>query len=280
MHKKKTILSVVLGLICAIALVGFAARSASATEEVPCVPADAWTEVIDHPAVTHVEHHEAGYHTEYHFAKFTHTKTGTKHGNNINYGPYGPWTKWSPETHTSWELTNTPIGSPEYHGDGHNGNSYWYREWQAQWDGQTKEVQNFGGDYDTTVVDHEAWTETIEHPAVVCEEPPTETPTPTVPPVIDEPTPTVPPVTEPPVTDTPTPTPPTEEPPVVNPPKDNPPKEPRTPKPPKTVGPPPQLTQCIGGTWVISQGDKILSSSGTCDQDSVPAPTEAREEGF
>lgn len=80
------------------------------------------------------------YKTEYHFAKFTHTKTKARNG---QWSAYGPWTKWSPETHTSWEDSTTPLGSPAFHGQGTYANgTQWYREWQAMFDGQTRQVSN------------------------------------------------------------------------------------------------------------------------------------------
>jgi hypothetical protein len=60
------------------------------------------------------------------------------------WGPwseYGPWTQWLPVTHESWENSNTPLGVPQFHGSGQDGNVQWHREWQAQFDGQTRQFQ-------------------------------------------------------------------------------------------------------------------------------------------
>lgn len=135
----------------------------------------------------------------------------------------------------------------------------------------------------------EAVSVTVQHPGKECppptEEPtPKETPTPTVPPVTETPTvppvtetPTVPPTTEtpvptPPVTETPVPpVPPTTETPVPTPPKNNPPKD----------NPPPWLIECVDGVWVTTQGEKVISRSGTCDDDnSPPAPVQFTETGM
>ena len=90
------------------------------------------------------------YKTEYHFAKFTHTKEKPRYG---SWGAYGPWTKWSPETHTSWETSNAPLGTPQQHGSGtYSNGTQWYREWQAQWDGQTRQVQT------GTTYEYKDWT--------------------------------------------------------------------------------------------------------------------------
>ena len=42
-----------------------------------------------------------------------------------------------PESHTSYELSTTPR-SPEFHNQGRDGNTEWYRQWQAQYDGQSR----------------------------------------------------------------------------------------------------------------------------------------------
>lgn len=61
------------------------------------------------------------------------------------WGPwsdFGPWTQWTPVTHESWEDSDTPLGVPQFHGSGQDGNTQWYREWQARFDGQTRQVEN------------------------------------------------------------------------------------------------------------------------------------------
>lgn len=54
------------------------------------------------------------------------------------WSDYGPWTLWQPVQHTSWQDSNAPIGSPEFHGQG----SDWYREWQQRPTGETRQVPN------------------------------------------------------------------------------------------------------------------------------------------
>ena len=86
------------------------------------------------------------YKTQYHFAKFTQTREGKKVNGEIVWGPYGEWTKWSPETHTSWEDSNNPLGSPALHASWTEGNGqnkvYYERVWQARSDGQTRQVKD------------------------------------------------------------------------------------------------------------------------------------------
>lgn len=170
------------------------------------------TEVVHHPAETKVVEHEAETHTEYHFAKFTRERTREKESRGWGeWSGYGEWSKYSPETHTSWELGTNPIGSPQFHSSGNHGkNVQWERQWQAMYDGQTRvivdkeawtETVTVKEAWDETVVikeawdekiidvpgkpavgeptltvpnpDYEeAWTETVEHPAVTCPAPP------------------------------------------------------------------------------------------------------------
>lgn len=183
-----------------VAFVGTSA--ANATTEV-CVPSEAWTETVivtpEVPAVPEIlevshtvehpaeyVHHEAVTHTEYHFAKFTRERTKEWSWGGSDWGPWGSWSKYSPETHTSWELGNSPIGSPQFHSSGtrYGGTVQWERQWQAQWDGQTRVIEDKAA-WDEKVKD--AWTEkvidqayvpgtpaipavtkTVEHPAVEC----------------------------------------------------------------------------------------------------------------
>lgn len=92
--------------------------------------------------------------TRYWFAKYTHTKTKPRGG---SWSAYGPWTKWEPETHTSWEWSTTPLGQPAYHGSGtYSNGTEWYREWQAQYTGRSEQVvvgshEEFSGERTTTL---------------------------------------------------------------------------------------------------------------------------------
>lgn len=70
---------------------------------------------------------------------FFHREHGTPAG---EWSDYGPWTPWEPMTHESWQDSPDPLGSPAYHGSGtYPDGTEWYREWQAQWDGQTRQVE-------------------------------------------------------------------------------------------------------------------------------------------
>jgi len=124
------------------------------------VPATPGTPEV--PEQSHIVHHDAEYvhhdavtHTEYHFAKFTETRSGKKVHGDVQYGDWSAWTEWSPETHTSWQLTTDPLGQPEFHASWTEGYGkdkvYYERYWQARFDGQTK-----------TVTDKDAWDEKVK----------------------------------------------------------------------------------------------------------------------
>lgn len=121
------------------------------------------TKLVEHPAETKIVRHEAEVHTEYHFAKYTQERTRTKvYGKWSEWSAWGEWTKWSPETHTSWELGQTPLGTPQFHSSGSrdSNQTQWERQWQAQWDGQTRQVEDKAA-WDETVIVKPAWTETV-----------------------------------------------------------------------------------------------------------------------
>lgn len=173
---KKIIVGIV-ALVVAIAMgvIVFGGGSANAASDV-CVPSDAWTETVEHPAVYETVHHEAVTHVEYHFRKYTRTKVS--HDGGKTWSDFSAWTAWVPETHTSWELSTEPLGAPAFHGKDLDGLDQWYREWQAQFDGLTRTVEDKAA-WDEEILVSEAWTETIEHPEVVCNETP-EKPAPLV----------------------------------------------------------------------------------------------------
>lgn len=60
----------------------------------------------------------------------------------ISWGEWGAWTPWEPETHTSWELSDAPLGQPAAHSSGSSHGLQWERQWQAQFDGQTRQAES------------------------------------------------------------------------------------------------------------------------------------------
>lgn len=141
------------------------------------------------------------------------------------WSAYGDWTKYSPETHTSWELSTTPLGSPQFHSSGTRDGVKWERQWQAQYDGQTRTITDKEAydetvpdqaAYDETIIDVEASpaipaipavpgvpavTETVNHDATY-KDVEVECPVVVVPPIVEPPV-VEPPVVDPPITDTP-----------------------------------------------------------------------------
>lgn len=255
-------------VIVGIVFVGLPGASA-ASDEQPCVPAAAWTETIEHPAITHEV-----------------TVPGTP----------DLWWNWSPnkqqepfegppdfpvDARGTWQGPHEN-GGPEQGtygtfntSNGENGRASWFHREKG-----TPETT-------ITVVDKEAWTETIEHPAVVCETtPPTPTQTPEVTPsVTPEPTPTEPegPLVicgieipqavpgQPVPRDILCPIPGDEDEPRK--------KDRNNPESPKA---PVQLTECVDGVFVTTRDGKIISKAGSCDDVTTQAsiPTIAREEGL
>lgn len=156
-------------LILVLAVVGaalFATDAASANEDA-CVPSEAWTETIEHPAVTH-EEQVFDYWQRYSW-------TGGPH--DPDTPPAFPGPDWQPNV--QGDPHGIGVEGAYYRSNGNSGKGDWF---------YLEAVEKT-----VVIVDEEAWTEIIEHPAVVCPEPPTEEPT-------DEPTTP----TEEPTTGTPT----------------------------------------------------------------------------
>lgn len=119
-----------------------------------CVPSDAWTETINHPAVTHVVHHDAVPAVPEKWYNFAPTDPG----------PFDGPPDWPTDARGVWEARpGHAIGGPnDQFGTFQqgNGNGSWFHR-EPGVDGQPA--------YDEIVVDTPAWVETIEHPAVTCE---------------------------------------------------------------------------------------------------------------
>lgn len=60
------------------------------------------------------------------------------------WGPwsaFGPWTPWVPQSHVSWQDNTDPLGSPAFHGQWTEGNTQYYRQWQARYTGNTRQTE-------------------------------------------------------------------------------------------------------------------------------------------
>lgn len=248
MHSIRARRLIVVGTIIALAIVGLTLImgdiKASASEE-PCVPQDAWTETIEHPAVTHEEQVFA-YWQRYSW-------TGGPHREDDP--PAFPSDDWQPNV--QGDPHGIGVEGAYFRSHGNSGNGDWF---------YLESVETT-----VVVVDQEAWVETIEHPAVICPELPTSEPTtPTQEPTTG--TPTSEPTTgveTPAPTETPTEATPSEAP--------QPPK-----KGPKPVKKDVRLTECVNGTWVTTLDGEVISESGTCDRSTVTQITAVpvQEEGL
>lgn len=206
-------------------------------------------------------------------------------GSTSTWSEWGPWTKWEPEQHTSWQDSPEPLGTPQPHGSGtEKDGTQWERQWQAQHDGVTRQGDLISEATEGSTT-YYAWTDgttcTTPTPTPTEEPTPTPTETPTVPtPTTPTEVPTTPstPTEEPsPTPVAPTPTTPSEEP---QPEQEQPQPQPVKPSPqPETTG---QQVQCVNGTWVTTVNGEVVGRSGTCDRASVTttAPVEAQEEGL
>lgn len=215
----KKIFAVLIAIILMTgAVVGLVSTGQAANGDEPCVPSDAYTETIEHPEVSHNEtvtvvDQEAWTETVPGVAAFW--ANFAPNNNNAPFigppfypsDPRGTWIVHNNDGGPGQDQSGVyPIGNP------HKGGNWFYRE-QGTPDTFINHPE-VSHEETVKVVDEEAWTETIEHPAVVCE---TDEPTPT-----DDPTETVDPTDDPSESDEPTdeptvnPTPPTVNPEVGN----------------------------------------------------------------
>lgn len=192
-RKRITLGGIILALIVAILFLGVK-QSASATGDTePCVPAEAYTETIEHPAVTEVVHHDAVYDVEHEYLKYVKGKVqqqdngkGQWHntGQSFDWEPWvGGSVKWDSEDVAVLEEGPHSAVQAEWTQGRHNWRKLTTR-YEYRNTGNTRDGELLEEAYDETVVITEAYTETIDHPAVVCEEPTEE---PTTDPEIDDP---------------------------------------------------------------------------------------------
>ena len=180
------VVAVILAVIAALIGVGSMTQAnATSGNEEPCVPAEAWTEVIEHPAVTHVVHHEAVTHVVEHPA-VTHVVhhdavTHTVHIIDVEASPE-VWANFSPDHQQgpfegppsfpfdergTWHLHDKipgghagPDGVYNQSND-NNGRASWFYRHNGVLEVSHDEVVVDQQAYDETVVDEEAWTETV-----------------------------------------------------------------------------------------------------------------------
>ena len=92
--------------------------------------------------------HQGGGNGSYFYYKTVKAAVPGTPGKWSDWSAYGSWTLWQPVQHTSWQDSSAPLGSPQHHGGGGGGDNF-YREWQAQTTGQTRQVPN-GSHVETT----------------------------------------------------------------------------------------------------------------------------------
>lgn len=178
-NMKKIIIGAVVLILIAVgigAIFGAPARAAEGDE--PCVPADAWTETIEHPAVTHVVHHDEVSHTVHIIDVEATPEVWANFSPNREQGPFEGPPSFPTDERGTWQMHDKIPGGHEgddgvYQRDNPgSGRADWFYRHNATAEISHDEVVVDQEAYDETVVDEEAWTETIEHPAVVCEDDP------------------------------------------------------------------------------------------------------------
>lgn len=236
-----------LALTVILALVGVVSMTGASADPEECVPADAYTETIEHPEVSHVVHHEAVTHEETVVDQEATPEVWANWSPNHNQGPFDGPPAFPTDSRGTWHIHNQipgghagPDGVYQRDNPGNGNGDWFYRHNMTPEVTHTVVVVDEEA-YDETVVDEEAWTEVIEHEAVVCD---------------DEP-----PVDEPPV----------DEPPVVKPPK--------TDKPDKGVGTPTKIEKPGPGEEITFQsfdgdGNLVVQKVGK------PIPEAADQEGM
>ena len=249
-----------IGIICAsitLLLTGiFLTPVGAASGDEPCVPQAAYTETINHPAVTHTVHHEATPSLWWNWSP------------NDNKGPQDFEPAFPVDARGTWQGPHVN-GGPEQgrygtfnaSNEGHGNSSWFHREPGVDAN-------------DEVVTDQAAYVETINHPAVTCPKvESSETPSVTV-----VPTPVVPPTEE--ETETPVK-------------EDEPTEEPTvTPSSPEEESTPQQETsstsvssRCVGNALVttttkngVTMGSKTVNDHPDCKVGKNDTPVE--EEGF
>jgi hypothetical protein len=167
----KKIFAVMATLVLVTAIVfGAVLATASADTPEPCVPSEAWTEIVEHPAVTHDEVivvvDEPGY-----------SETVTLPGiwwnfsPNNNHEPFDGPPTWPTDERGTWhdhgQLPPGQAGPDGVYQQGQGNGSWFYR---AQGKSYIIDYPPVTHEETITVVDEEAWTETIEHEAVECDD--------------------------------------------------------------------------------------------------------------
>lgn len=172
MHKK--IMAIFFTLVlAATALIALGMTQTAGAVDEECEPREAWTETIEHEAITHEEtvtvvDKEAWTETVFdHWQRYS--WTGGFEAYDADNPPPFPHADWQPNTQSDPHDIGRAGAYFIPHGP-HGGGAWFYLE------AVTKTINHPAQTHEetVTVVDKEAWTEVIEHEAVTCEEPPGE----------------------------------------------------------------------------------------------------------
>lgn len=185
---RKKIIAGIIALVLALVGLGFWFNSANATEgdPQPCVPSDAYDEVIHHDAVTHVVHHDAVTHEETVIDQEATPEIWANFSPDHQQGPFEGPPAYPTDDRGTWHNHDKIPGGHEgpdgvYQRDNPNsGRADWFYRHNA-----TPEVSHTitvvdQEAWDETVVDQEAYDEVIHHDAVTCPPNPGDKPDPIV----------------------------------------------------------------------------------------------------
>ncbi len=175
---KKIIIGLIALVLVAVGVgIAFGGTANASEGDQPCVPSDAYDEVIHHDAVTHVVHHDAVTHEETVVDSPAVAEIWANFSPDHQEGPFEGPPAYPTDDRGTWHNHDKIPGGHEgpdgvYQRDNpHSGNADWFYRLNGH-DAVTHQVTVVDQEaYDETVVDQEAYDETIHHDAVTCEGP-------------------------------------------------------------------------------------------------------------
>lgn len=148
-HRTKKALAAGLTVLI-VAFISYILSGRAQAETAECVPSEAWTETVEHPAVTHEET----------VTTFDHWQRYSWTGGPVDGAPAFPSEDWQPNV--KGDPHDIGAVGPYFVSHGGSGKGDWFYL-EAVTITETIEV-----------VDEEAWTEFIEHDEVVCDDEPVD----------------------------------------------------------------------------------------------------------
>lgn len=168
------VLAIILTVIAALIGVGSMTSANATGNDEPCVPSEAWTEVIEHPEVSHVVYHPAVTHEETVIDQEAVPAVWANFAPNDTKATFVGPALWPNDERGTWIVHNQlPPGheGPDgvyAKGDPAKGGNWFYRQAAVEEVSHVIVVVDQEA-WDEVVIDEEAWTEYIEHPEVTCE---------------------------------------------------------------------------------------------------------------